>query len=156
MNLCQKIIHNFKMLTVFTPSTNLVMSDPLWPHGLWTPPGPSVHGVFQASLLEWSGLPFPPQGDLPNPGIKLSSLASSVLATGILYQWATWHDHEESSRIITFYNSYTFYFMRAHNIMYSYTFVNSFMYRSFVRLFLSKQDIENTWHLWCYALVLCS
>ena len=28
----------------------------------------------------WSGLPFPPPGDLPNPGIKLVSLASPALA----------------------------------------------------------------------------
>ena len=28
----------------------------------------------------WSGLPFPPLGDLPNPGIEPASLASSILA----------------------------------------------------------------------------
>ena len=28
----------------------------------------------------WSGLSFPPPGDLPHPGIKLSSLVSSALA----------------------------------------------------------------------------
>ena len=28
----------------------------------------------------WSGLPFPPPGDLPNPGIKPTSLASPALA----------------------------------------------------------------------------
>ena len=28
----------------------------------------------------WSGLPFPPPGDLPNPGIKPVSLASAALA----------------------------------------------------------------------------
>ena len=30
----------------------------------------------------WSGLPFPTLGDLPNPGIKLTSLASLALAGG--------------------------------------------------------------------------
>ena len=30
----------------------------------------------------WSGLPFPPPGDLPDPGIEPSSLASPVLAGG--------------------------------------------------------------------------
>ena len=34
-------------------------------------PGSSVHGIFQARI--WSGLPFPPPGDLPCPGIKLVS-----------------------------------------------------------------------------------
>ena len=30
----------------------------------------------------WSGLPFPPLGDLPDPGIKLVYLASPALAGG--------------------------------------------------------------------------
>ena len=37
------------------------------------PPGSSVHGISQAEY--WSGLPFPPPRDLPNPGIKLASPA---------------------------------------------------------------------------------
>ena len=32
-------------------------------------PGLSVHGIFQARVLE-SGLPFPSPGDIPDPGIK--------------------------------------------------------------------------------------
>ena len=28
----------------------------------------------------WSGLPFPPPGDLPDPGVELMSLASPALA----------------------------------------------------------------------------
>ena len=34
----------------------------------------------------WSGLPYPPPGDLPNPGIKPKSPAWRQ----ILYHWATW------------------------------------------------------------------
>ena len=30
----------------------------------------------------WNGLPFPPPGDLPDPGIKLQSLSSPALAGG--------------------------------------------------------------------------
>ena len=30
----------------------------------------------------WSGLPCPPLGNLPNPGVKLTSLMSPVLAGG--------------------------------------------------------------------------
>ena len=33
-----------------------------------SPPGPSVHTILQARI--WSGLSFPPSGDLPDPGIK--------------------------------------------------------------------------------------
>ena len=32
----------------------------------------------------WSGLPCPPPGDLPNPGIELTSLASPALAGGFI------------------------------------------------------------------------
>ena len=33
-----------------------------------SPPGSSVHGIFQARILEWVAISF--SGDLPNPGIK--------------------------------------------------------------------------------------
>ena len=36
-------------------------------------PGSSVHGIFQARILE---LPFPPPGSPPDPVIKLTSLVS--------------------------------------------------------------------------------
>ena len=38
----------------------------------------------------WSGLPFPPTGDLPNPGIAPASLKSPVLAGGFFTPSATW------------------------------------------------------------------
>ena len=41
-------------------------------------PGSSVHGIFQARILEWAATPSP--GDLPYPGIKPMSLASPALA----------------------------------------------------------------------------
>ena len=31
----------------------------------------------------WSGLPFPPPGDLSDPGIKPASLASPAMADGV-------------------------------------------------------------------------
>ena len=40
----------------------------------WRLPGSSVHGILLAR--HWSGLPCPPPGDLPDPGIKPVSLAS--------------------------------------------------------------------------------
>ena len=52
-------------------------------------PGSSVHGIFQARLLEWvaiafsqgywSGLLFPSPEDLPNPGIEARSPALHML-----------------------------------------------------------------------------
>ena len=38
-----------------------------------SPPGSSVHRLFQARILEW--LPFPPPGNLPSPGMEPSSSA---------------------------------------------------------------------------------
>jgi len=38
----------------------------------------------------WSGLPCPPPGNLPHPGIKPTSLLSPVLADGLFTTSATW------------------------------------------------------------------
>ena len=35
-----------------------VMSSSLRPHGLYSPPGSSVHGIFQARILEWVAIPY--------------------------------------------------------------------------------------------------
>ena len=48
-----------------------------------SPPGSSVHGIFWASILE---LPFPPPGDLPDPGIE----PGLQDCRWILYHCATW------------------------------------------------------------------
>ena len=44
------------------------------------PPGLSVHRILQAGVL--SGLPFPPPGGLPDPGMEPASLTSPALAAG--------------------------------------------------------------------------
>ena len=50
----------------------------------YSPPGSSVH---ESSRQEnWSGLPFPTPGDLPNPGIETKSLASPALAVQLRHQ----------------------------------------------------------------------
>ena len=46
-------------------------------------PGSSVHGIFQARILEW--VPFPHPKDLPDPGIELASPVSSALSRWVLY-----------------------------------------------------------------------
>ena len=43
-------------------------------------PGSSVHGIFQARILEWVAFPTP--GNILNPGIKPMSLASPALGSG--------------------------------------------------------------------------
>ena len=44
----------------------------LWDPKDYSPPGSSIHGILWARILE--GLPFPPPGHLPDPGIKLAIL----------------------------------------------------------------------------------
>ena len=57
-----------------------VMSDSLQPHSL---PGSSVHGIFQARILE--GVAICSSRDLPDPGIKPTFLASPALAGGFFF-----------------------------------------------------------------------
>ena len=44
----------------------------------FNPLGSSVHGIFQARVLEWVAISTP--GDLPDPGIELMSPASPAMA----------------------------------------------------------------------------
>ena len=50
-------------------------------------PDTSVYGIFQAKILEW--VTMPSSGDLPNPGIKPTSLTSPALAGGFFTTSAT-------------------------------------------------------------------
>ena len=43
-----------------------------------SPPGSSVHGIFQARILEWVAISY--SRDLPDPGIELTCRVSLVLA----------------------------------------------------------------------------
>ena len=51
----------------------------------YSPSGSSVHGILQARILEWVGLPFPSPGDLPDPAIELMSVYISCIGRCILY-----------------------------------------------------------------------
>ena len=52
-------------------------------HMDYNPPDFSVHGIFQARILEYkSGVPFPPPRDLPHSVIKPTSPSSPALAGG--------------------------------------------------------------------------
>ena len=53
-----------------------------------SPPGSSVHGIFQQEY--WHGLSFPTPGDLPNPGIESVSLTSPALAGRFFTNCTTW------------------------------------------------------------------
>ena len=64
---------------------------------LWTPctvahQGPPSVGFSNQEC--WSGLPCPPPGDLPDPGIKPMSLMSPALAGGFFTTNITWEAEE--------------------------------------------------------------
>ena len=59
-----------------------------------SPQGSSVHGILQARILEWVAISSPP-GDLPYPGIELSSLMSPELASRFFITSATWKESWE-------------------------------------------------------------
>ena len=52
--------------------------------------GSPVHPMGFSSQHYWSGLPCPPPGDLPNPGMEPMSLMSPTLAGGLFTTGATW------------------------------------------------------------------
>ena len=56
-----------------------------------SPLGFSVCRILQQEC--WSGLPFPPSGDLPNPGIEPVSLMSPALAARFFTTSITWEAH---------------------------------------------------------------
>ena len=64
-----------------------VMSDSLGPPRTVARQAPLSVGFSRQE--HWSGLPFPSPGDLPNPGIEHTSLASPALAGGFFTTSAT-------------------------------------------------------------------
>ena len=64
------------------------MSDSLRPRGLKPA---RLLCPWEFSRQEyWSGLPWPPPGDLPNPGIESTSLSSPALTGGFFTTSLTW------------------------------------------------------------------
>ena len=59
---------------------------------LWTiaPQTPLSKILAKYRQESWSGLPCPPPGDHPNPGIKPTSLTSPTLAGGFFITGTTW------------------------------------------------------------------
>ena len=56
---------------------------------LWTVVHQSPLSVELSRQEYWSGLPCPPPGDLPDPGIEPTSLSSPALAGGFFTTSAT-------------------------------------------------------------------
>ena len=59
---------------------------------LWTISLPALLSMEFSRQEHWSGLPCPPSGDLPNPGINPASLMPPALADGFFTSGTTWED----------------------------------------------------------------
>ena len=59
----------------------------------WTVAHQAFLSIGFSRLGCWSGLPFPPPGDLSHPGIKPASLMSHSLAIRFFTTSATWEAH---------------------------------------------------------------
>ena len=74
---------------------HLILCDPVWPPGLPLP-------MDFSRQKYWTELPFPPPGNLPDPGIKLTSPASPALAGGFLTTCTTWEAPMSVSTLLSF------------------------------------------------------
>ena len=70
--------------------SRLVMNDSLRPRGLYSLPSSSVHGIFQARILEWIAIFFSRESSWPRDWTHVSGI--SCTGRRILYPWATWED----------------------------------------------------------------
>ena len=77
------------MLSRFSQCTTLC--DPLD----CSSPGSPVRGILQARILEWAAT-APPPGDLPDPGIKPTSLISPALVGRFFTTSATWEARQRA------------------------------------------------------------
>ena len=104
------------LISYATAAAKLLQSCPtLWDRMNYSSPGSSVHGILQARILEW--LLCPPPGDLPNPGIKPTSLIIPALAGGFFTTKATWEATEQFRKKIMMYVSIK------RRVWYNYTFI---------------------------------
>ena len=88
MNLGAKKYIRLRMcMRAKSPQSCLTLYDPMD----CSPTGSSVIGFSRQEY--WSGVPCPPPGDLPNPGIKPTSPAAPAWAGVFFTTSATWEAH---------------------------------------------------------------
>ena len=59
----------------------------------WSPPGSSVHGIFQVRILEWVAMPSSRGFSWPRDQTSISCV--SCIGRQILYCWTTWEAWED-------------------------------------------------------------
>ena len=74
----------------------LAVSDSLWPYEQSPTSLPSVHGIFQARMLEWGASSYSRGSSQPRDRSHVS-----CTGRGVLYHWATWEvGHQDSAQIL--------------------------------------------------------
>ena len=68
---------------------------------LWTVAHQAPLSMGLSSQEHWSGLPFPPPGDLPDPGIQTERLMSRALAGGFFTTTAARRGFQRSQKLDT-------------------------------------------------------
>ena len=53
-DMTEQLTHNIRFMCVLVAQSCLTLSDTMD----WGPPGSSIHGIFQARILEWVANPF--------------------------------------------------------------------------------------------------
>ena len=69
-------------------SVTSVVSDSLWPYMECRPQGSSIHGIFQARILEWVAMSSSRGSSWPRDWTGVSCI--SCIAGGFFTHWATW------------------------------------------------------------------
>ena len=87
--------HYFELLCVLCHFSHVRLFVTLW---TVAPQAPLSKGFSRQEY--WSGLPFPPSEDLPDPGMEPMSFMSPVLAGGYFTIRVTWEAHVFKDLII--------------------------------------------------------
>ena len=62
----------------------------LRPHGLYSPPGSSVHGILQARILQWVAIPFSRESSWPRDWTHVSRIASRLINIWVTRETQYW------------------------------------------------------------------
>ena len=75
---------------------------------LWTVARQAPLSMGFSRPEHWSELPYPPSGDLPDPGIEPASLMSPALAARFFTTGTTWEAIDYTARVkkLSFHRSY--------------------------------------------------
>ena len=65
-------------------------------------PGPSVHGIFQARILEWIAISYSRRSSWPRNQTCVSSI--SCIGSQILYHCTTWKTHARLDHMVTIFS----------------------------------------------------